>query len=463
MGRLVEVHDLVTIGSIEEYRAVNSPQLRSLGKQPLSPWSYPCRGFVGCGLKETTQIVLPDVSPLREFTAGLKSIWFELGVADISISPEIWVEDPLIGERDALDYAILNDLAGFRSQLDKGISKFLVTPHANTPEMSEWRERLNRDYEIETEVVMAPKPYTYPNIFDRSGFAEFAKKYKLPIPYSRVASGKRELIEAYEDVARVSGKRDVWSKLAASGGGYGIDRVSNVTEVEAFYERLNLLGVLKLYGQEIPWEMQAHVDNIIALYSWSYLGNKITTPGGFSLQYMDPNSPFSWIGNGYNIPIPEIPQETVNSIARDLEDRTTAALKEELGPDHKYMGGFDFAIIRDEQANYGGVLLEHNGARMIDSVMQFEAARSLGVNLRDPFLVIKLGLAYCSITEVWQYLKKTGFSYNPSTKEGAMPFVWFGNNQTGYASVMIAAHDAEQLTKLHNLSVEAMRHEGMIN
>lgn len=456
----VEAPNLITIGSIEEYRAVNGPQLRALGRQPVSPWSYPCRGFVGCGLRKATQVVLPDVSPIREFTSGLRLIWEELGVTRATL-PTIWVEDPLVGERDALDHVIRDDLKGFRAQLYPEVSRFLVTPHTNTPELSQWRGLLEKDYGIKTEVAMASKPYEYPNIFDRSGFAEFAKRHNLPVPYSRVAVDKQQLVEAYKDVASQSHNKAVWVKLAASGGGYGISRVSTIAEVDDLYERYNLLGILKLYGREIPWEMQANVDNILALCSWQYHGDRIITPRGFTLQYMDPNDPLSWIGNGYNITPAGIPQEIVESVVTGLQDRTTTALKEELGPNHKHMGGFDFAITRDERS-YDAVLLEHNGARMSDSVMQVEAARSLRINLRDPFLVIKLGPAHCGIIDTWQYLKKIGLSYNPN-KHGVVPFVWFENNQSGYASVMISASDSEQLTRLYDLSIEAMRREGMIN
>lgn len=454
----MEALNLVSIGSIEEYRVVNGSQLRSLGKQPISPWSYPCRGFAGAGLRETTQVVLPDVPPVRKYALGLRSIWKELGVAKATL-PAIWVEDPLVGERDTLDRVILDDLEGFRSQLHPEVSRFLITPHANTPELSEWRGRL-RSYGVKTVVVMAPKPYDYPNISDRSGFADFAQN-QLPIPYSRVTVDRAQLVKAYEDVAAVSGNKLVWAKLAASGGGYGVNRVNNVAEVEALYERFSSLGVLKLYGQEIPWEMQAHVGNIVALCSWQYHGNKVTTPGGFSLQYFDFNNPNTWIGNGYNINPEGVPKEALDSMVRDLELRTMAALKTELGSNHNHMGGFDFAITREE--DYGAVLLEHNGARMSDSVMQVEAARALGINRRDPFMAIKLGPAHCAITDVWQLLKKKGLSLSSESKKGVIPFVWLDDKKMGYASVLISASNSEQLRRLHDLSQEAMRAEGMIN
>ncbi len=201
------------------------------------------------------------------------------------------------------------------------------------------------------------KAYLYPNIFDRSGFAEFATKYGLQIPYSRVALDKRELVEAYEDIVSVRGKESVWAKLAASGGGYGISRVSSIVEVEALYERLSSLGVLRLYGRAIPY-----------------------------------------------------------------------------------------------------------GSRMSDSVSQVEAAKSLGINCDHPFAVIKLGPANCSITDVWQFLKGVHLSYDQYKKEGVIPFVWLEDKRSGgYASMIIAASDSGRLTRIYDLSVNAMRKEGVIN
>ena len=457
-----EVYNLVTIGSIEEYRAVNGPQIRALRKIPISAWSYPCRGFAAYGSRKNSQVVLPDVSPIREFESGLKSIWNELEITDVdNLPPTIWVKDPLIGERDALDHVILQDLEGFRKQLYQGVSRFCIIPHANTPEVSQWSELLKKEYGIETELTAAPKPYEYPNIFDRSGFSNFANRNNLPVPYSRVAMNKLQLIEAYEDVTSQSGNKVVWAKLAATGGGLGINRVSSAGEVDSLYEKFNSLGILKLYDQDIPWEMQTHVDNILAVCSWDYHGNKSITPGDFTIQYMNQNDSSSWIGNRYNTTPLDIPEEVVNSIVRDLKIRTTTALIKELGSNHKYMGGFDFAITKDEQSNYDGVILEHNGARMSDSVTQIEAARSLGINNHNPFLAIKLGPAYCGINEFWQFLKKEGLSYNHGG-QGVIPFVWFEDGNNGYASVIISAFDYGQMIRLYDLSINAMTSEGMI-
>lgn len=450
---------LVISEAPKEYQVVDGPEYRVKGKEPTSPWSYPARGLAAWGHQRNAQVVLPDVAPIQTFASGLHRIWQELDIADpTKLSSPIWVEDPLIGARDALTHVILTDLDGFAQQVLRDSSRSKLIPHAYTPEIAQLKERLQTDYEIKLDVSMDQKPYQYPNIFDRSGFAPFARRYNLPVPYSVIAVGEEEMVSAYQQVADQSQEKLVWAKLAASGGGYGVVPVNNPEEIAALYQHFRSLGILNLYGREIPWEIQANVKNIAALGSWQYQGNKITTPGEFCLQYMDPNDPTVWIGNGYYL-WNGLDKDVTLPKTRKLQKQTMFALSQEKGLNHNFAGGFDFPITESGDV----LILEHNGARMSDATLQSNTAKAFGIGSRKtPFIAIKLGSPNADINVVWRFLKANDFAYNPSTGEGLAPFAWIKDQKAGYATVIISAADADRLSRLHSSAIESMRKEGLI-
>src|SRR5258708_40078503 len=106
---------LIAVGSIEEYRVVDGPEVRAKGKKPSSPWSYTARGLAAFGSERRGHAILPDTDPVHEYHKGLFQIWEELGVVT-NVSP-VWVDDPLINNRDSLDHVLVQDTERLAVQL----------------------------------------------------------------------------------------------------------------------------------------------------------------------------------------------------------------------------------------------------------------------------------------------------------------------------------------------------------
>ncbi len=446
---------LVVNGSPWEYKKFDGPELRNDGKEPTSPWTYPLRGYAAFGTGRG-YVVLPDVGPIRTYHNGINRIWDELGVTTQRLQT-IWVEDPLKDQRDTLDQVILDDMSSFAVQIKDRNSPYTIVCHANTPELRAWQEQLKTDYGVNTQVIMDPKPYKYPNPFDRSGFAAFADKYGLPIPFTQVGVERAEMDTAYGKVVENSGDQKVWVKWAVTGGGYSVIPVKSLEQAHEAYDKFDKLGILHLYeGRKIPWEMQANIKDIVAYYSFQHQGNRVTTPGDYCLQYMDPEDPSSWVGNAYNLRSDNFLPQEERKIAMELQRSAMRAFAIEY-PNHNYMGGLDFVIAGGEQTRKG-LFLENNGARMSDAVLQSEAARVFGIGKRgEPFLAIKLGKPKVDIADFWQFLKGNGLAYDGN--QGVVPFAWIKDNKVGYATAIMTAPDPN---RLYTRVVEKMKLGGVI-
>src|SRR6185369_8754990 len=178
-------------------------------------------------------------------------------------------------------------------------------------------------------------------------------------------------------------------------------------------------------GKNEPVEIQGAID-IVADLSFQYDEGELITPGCLTIQLFDSKHPDTWIGNMWNVPIPNVPREDQTRLRKEIEDigyKVKRGLIQELGQGNVGRGGVDIAIVW-ERGRLTAKVLEHNGGRLTGAHPATAVARTLGIT-NQPFLFTKVsGTPVAGVADVHKHLKNQGMHYTPDAKEGVFPLLW---------------------------------------
>jgi hypothetical protein len=442
-----------------------------------SLYSYPVRGaaFTSPKYEETPSLlILPETQAMKETLKALKVVYNYYGIP----APEvIWGPDPVEpGETfGVFDRAVANQLEVIEQIMKATPEKhttYALISHAYTPET----EQVCLAFEqagLHTIPVFGPKDYGCKNAHDRSGSAEFAEKYGLPYPFSRVGYTLPQIHAAYEEVASRTENPLVFVKAAITGGGYLINQVNSAEEAIATVRTWDALGIREpIYdGEMIAVELQGTIPGIVAVCSWQDAHDYITTPirkdipatkgPAYSIQYLDGTT---HAGNGYkvSIPIPVKELARTEAFIAIYQQRYMAALQQE--PDYNPIdtGSTDFAVVdlyemsekqaklllRDMwqvamalDARYVPVGIERNGRRVSDAVPPVAFAEIAGLLTGDhPFAAFKIDGIVADPSAIVELLLKEKLMLNPKVgQKGIAPLALIydphKNIHFGYAIV----------------------------
>jgi hypothetical protein len=380
-----------------------------------SVYSYPIRGaaFTNPKNEETySLLILPETPAMKETLKALKRVYSYYGIP----APEVvWGPDPVEpgGVFGVFDLAVANHpevIKQILSVTPNRHTRYKLISHAYTPETEQVRLAFEQAG-IHAIPVFGPKDYGRKNPDDRSGSAEFAEKYGLPYPFSRVGYTLPQIYEAYIEVASRTENPLVFVKAAITGGGYLVNQVTSAQEAITTVRTWDALGLREpVYdGEMIAVELQGNIPAIIAVCSWQDAHGHITTPlrkdipatqgPAYSIQYLDGTAS---AGNGYNVtlPIPENELARTERFIAIYQQRYMAALQQEPGYNPTDTGSTDFAIVdlhemsekqaklllkemwqvaRELDARYVPAGIERNGKRVSDAVPPIAFAEITGL------------------------------------------------------------------------------------
>jgi len=320
-----------------------------------------------------------------------------------------------------LDLAILQEINLLKNKLNINYP-YRVYPYAVTDETIMWVEELKRSgFNIE---AAFPKKTYFDDLYHpahRGGWGRwvnnpektsFAEENKLPYPISWIGQGEKQIIEAYQRVCNSSGRKEAFFKPIFSAGGFTLTKISSIEELTKHYKKLKNQGVLDFDGQEIPVEIQEYIPNILELYSFQYDENgNLLTPQGLSKQIIRNNQ---WQGNFFN-------EFLVPSEIEEIWKKFRRGYKQYLSNNNFGWGGIDLA----RTSNGQWIILEHNGLRITGAHPAIFLAYQLEV-INQPFMTLKSPEEVKSdLTTIWNLLKSEGLSFNPYTRTGIFPIVWF--------------------------------------
>jgi hypothetical protein len=397
---------------------------------------------------ESSLVILPESLEVREFVTQTESILGEIGLTSS--------ETLLVPESDYfLDKAIEGSLELVADRLCRE-DRNILWPYANTHLSDSWMEKLSiQGFRISNAL---PKK-EYKSHQTRSGWGRrisdpdkesFPERYGIPYPISYIAQGQSELIEAYNKVASLTENGGVYLKLSASAGGFGVARVESEDGVKSFYDSVRQSGSLYLFGDpdnELDIEVQEEISGIRGFGSLQYLGNRLETPGGISVQLLDgPN----WSGNKFNVLNGKLAERSL-----DIFEKFSYGMHEEHPDDFYGWGGIDLGIVGQGESP-DLVVVENNWGRVTGAHPGIYFAKALGAADR-PFMVRKLKPPKVDAAECWNLLKNEGLAYDVNTKRGAVPIPWVRNVD---AFVFVAGESDYEITETTDRIMNLMVNNG---
>jgi hypothetical protein len=356
--------------------------------------------------------LLPDNYQLKQYLLQLNEILQQLN--QMQRNP-VWIPDT----NYLLDIAISQYLLDLAKHLNPS-DAYQVFSYATTSKTMTWINEL-KSYKFNIESAFPQKVYFedlhHPS--HRGGWGRwvnepdkpsFPEKYQLPYPVSWIGQGLDEIIEAYQRVVDKTENTDAFFKPIFSAGGFNLRIISSVEELIFHYHQLHQCGALDFDGQEIPVEIQAFVPDILGLYSFQYIqSGELVTPQGFSRQIVEHNK---WQGNIFN---EENPDEGILTIWRNFSHGYKQFNNENFG-----WGGVDLA-----KTPSGWMILEHNGLRITGAHPAISLANQFGT-IKNSFTTLKApGEVNCDLKTLWNFLSSNNLAFNPNTKQGIFPIVWF--------------------------------------
>ena len=454
------------------------------GKIHPSLYTYPIRGAAFTTSKNEEMpslLILPETPAMKETFKALTCVYNYYGIPAPGV---IWGPDPVEPGKDfgVFDEAVANQpevIEQITSVTPNRSTMYALISHAFTPETEQVCFAFERAG-IHVTPVFGPKYYGRTNAHDRSGSAEFAERYGLPYPFSRVGYTLSEIHAAYEEVATRTENPHVFVKAAIAGGGYLINEVTNVEEALSTVRTWDTWGVREpIYdGEMIAVELQGTIPAIVSICSWQDAHNYITTPlrkdiqatqgPAYSIQYLNGTA---HAGNGYKVTLP-IPKNELARTERFIaiyQQRFINALQQE--PDHNPAdtGSTDFAIVdlhemSEKQAKlllkdmwpvamaldarYVPVGIERNGKRVSDAVPPMAFAEIAGLATGDhPLAAFKFEGIVADPCAIVELLLKEKLMFRPQDgQKGIAPLALIHdphkNIHTGYA-IAGGEHEAE--------------------
>ena len=191
------------------------------GNIHASIYSYPIRGasFTDPKNKEAPSLLLlPETPAMKETLKALKRVfsYYEVPAPEV-----VWAPDPVEPGRV---FGVFDEAVAHQPEVIQHIlsltpdrrTRYALLSHAYTPETEQVRLAFEQAG-IHAIPVFGPKDYGRKNADDRSGSAEFAEKYGLPYPFSRVGYTLPQIHAAYEEVASRTENPHVFVKAAITG------------------------------------------------------------------------------------------------------------------------------------------------------------------------------------------------------------------------------------------------------
>lgn len=461
-----------------------------------SLYSYPIRGAAFAVPKHEqtpSLLILPETTAMKETLKALKTVY---SYYNIPVPEVIWGPDPIEPGKGfgVFEAAIANQsevLEQIKAATPNRYTRYTLISHARTPET----ERVLLAFEqagINVTPLFGLKNYGHTNAHDRSGSAEFAEKYGLPYPFSRVGYSLPQIHAAYEEVASRTENPRVFVKAAIGGGGYLIKEVTSVEEALTTVRTWDKWGVREpVYdGEIIAVELQGTIPAIVAIGSWQEAHGYITTPlrkdiqamkgPAYSTQYLDGTA---HAGNGYKVtlPIPEHQLARTETCIAIYQQRYMAALQQESDYNPIDTGSTDFAIvdlhkISEKQAKlmlkemwqvamaldarYVPVGIERNGRRVSDAVPPMAFAEQAGLLAGDyPLAAFKIeGIAADPSAIVELLLKEKLMLHPEDGQRGIAPLAFIydplRNIQLGYG--IVGGENEEELFRSRDQVLERL-------
>ena len=467
-----------------------------------SLYSYPVRGAAFTDPKneeEPSLLVLPETLAMKETLKALKRMYNYYGIP----APEvIWGPDPVEpGEVfGVFDIAVANQPEVIEhitsANPDRGIIYALIS-HAYTPETEQVRLAFEQAG-IHAIPVFGPKDYGYKTPHDRSGSAEFAEKYGLPYPFSRVGYTLSQIYDAYEEVVSRTENPLVFVKAAITGGGYLINQVTSAEEAINTVRTWDASGIREpVYdGEMIAVELQGAIPGIVAVCSWQDMHGHIITPlrkdiqapkgPAYTIQYLDGTAS---AGNGFRVtlPIPEHERARTETLIAIYQQRYMAALQQE--PDYNPIdtGSTDFAIVdlhevSEKQAKlllkemwpvakaldvrYVPVGIERNGQRVSDAVPPMAFAEIAGLLAGDhPLATFKIAGIAADPSAIVELLLKEKLMLNPKDgQKGIAPLALIHDPQKNihYGYTLVGAEQEAELLPVQDQVLERLEKAGFL-
>lgn len=363
-------------------------------------------------------VVLPDTSEVKVFVSQTEQIFKEIGLRS---SKSILVPDTSY----FLDLALEANLELLRDRLNVNNIHYLWQ-YANTHVSDGWVGRLREEgFQINNAL---PKRGYLPHQ-TRSSWGRqiikpdelsFPERWGISYPISYIAKGEEQLLEAFERITSLTGRENVWLKLSASAGGFGVMEVRSKNEALGFYKVAQENGSLFLFGDtrlEMDIEVQENIEGLVGFGSYQYNGETLETPGGISIQVLDGKN---WAGNKFNVLNGYLSKRAI-----EIHERFSKGMISEHPEDFFGWGGIDLGIINNRDTP-DLIVVENNWGRITGAHPGIYFARALGVSDR-PFMVRKLNPPKVDAKECWKLLKEEKLAYEPLTKKGAIPIPWVEN------------------------------------
>ena len=468
-----------------------------------SLYSYPVRGAAFTNPKnvETSSLLtLPETPAMKETLKAIKSVYSYYGIPAPGV---VWAPDPVEPGRvfGLFDVAVANQpevIEQITSANPNRHTMYALISHAHTPETEQVRLAFEHAG-IHAIPVFGLKDYGRKSAHDRSGSAEFAEKYGLPYPFSRVGYTLPQMYEAYEEVASRTENSLVFAKAAISGGGYLINPVTSVEEALSTVRTWDALGIREpLYdGDMIAVELQGAIPAIVAECSWQEAHDHIITPlrkdiqatkgPAYTIQYLDGTV---CAGNGYKVtlPIPENERAITETLIAIYQQRYMAALKQEPGYNPTDTGSTDFVVVDVHEmsakqaklllkemwqvaqalgARYAPVGIERNGKRVSDAVPPIAFAELTGLLAGDhPLAAFKIDGIAADPSAIVELLLKEKLMLNPKDgQKGIAPLALIHDPQKNihYGYGIVGAEQEEELFPSKDKVLERLEKAGFLS
>ncbi len=468
-----------------------------------SIYSYPVRGaaFTDPKNEETPSLlILPETPAMKETLKALERVFSFYGIP----APEvIWGPDPV---KPGEAFGVFDEAVAHQPEVIQHIlsltpsrgSTYGLISHAYTPETEQVCLALEQAG-IHAIPVFGPKDYGRKNAHDRSGSADFAEKYGLPYPFSRVGYTLPQIHAAYEEVAARTENPLVFVKAAITGGGYLINHVSSVEEALTTVRTWNTLGIREpIYdGEMIAVELQGTIPAIVADCSWQDAHGSITTPlrkdistakgPAYCIQYLDGTAS---AGNGYKVSLP-IPKHELARTERFIaiyQQRYMAALQQEPDYNPTDTGSTDFAIVdlhevsekqaklllkamwhvaKALDARYVPIGIERNGKRVSDAVPPIAFAEIAGLLAGVyPLAAFKIDGIAADPSAIIELLLKEKLMLDPKEgQKGIAPLALIHDphKHIHYGYALIGAEDEAGLFRSKDHVLERLEKAGFIS
>jgi len=468
-----------------------------------SLYSYPIRGAAFTDPKNEeapSLLILPETAAMKETFKALQRVFsfYEIPAPEV-----VWGPDPVeAGEK----FGVFDEAVAHQPEVIQHIlsltpdrrTRYALISHAYTPETEQVCLALEQAG-MHAIPVFGPKDYGRKNAHDRSVSADFAEKYGLPYPFSRVGYTLSQIHAAYEEVALRTENPHVFVKAAIAGGGYLINQVTSVEEALTTVRTWDRWGVREpVYdGETIAVELQGSIPAMVADCSWQDAHGSITTPlrkgiqatkgPAYCIQYLDGTA---HAGNGYKVtlPIPEHELARTETFIAMYQQRYMTALQQEPDYNPNDTGSTDFAIVdlhevsekqaklmlkemwhvaKALDARYVPVGIERNGKRVSDAVPPIAFAEIAGLVAGDcPLAAFKIEGIAANPSAILELLLKEKLMLDPKEgQSGIAPLAFYydlqKNIQFGYA--LVGAVDEADLFRSKDQVIERLERAGFLS